>query len=310
MAPLRKLRFSCRFNQPLTGVRFPEGLREMVFGERFDRGIDRAVWLTGLDILELGRDFSKPLVSPGPERGAPLGHKYPLPAGLKNLTLGQEFNRPLSGSELPDGLQALRLGRFSKFRSSVRWPSGLNRLCLDSRMPGYRRFGGGLVGRPLPVELPPKLKSLIFGGLFNLPLTTVAFLSTLKVLDLGYAFDHLIGGEDGGVPLLPDGLEELRLGWSFNRSIAKIPLPVGLKRLIIPCSSKFDQSLAGVMWPLALRSWIWGARSTSRWTQQPSLQRSVSSRSARCSAAPCRVRLFPTDRRACRSVYGTRVGSF
>ena len=56
-----------------------------------------------------------------------------------------------------------------------------------------------------------------------------------------------------GAPLLPDGLEELRLRRNFNLSIENIRLPVGLKRLMITFQSKFDQGLTGVMWPPGLK---------------------------------------------------------
>lgn len=51
-----------------------------------------------------------------------------LPAGLKHLNLGDAFNQPLSGSELPDGLEVLVLCTPFHYLSMRRWPPALNQL--------------------------------------------------------------------------------------------------------------------------------------------------------------------------------------
>lgn len=257
---LEKIAFSCCFDQSLEGVQFPTKLREIYFGDCFAREIAGVVWPKGLQVLMFGRDFNQLLVSPGAEEGAPLGRTHLLPAGLHNLELGERFNRPLSGSELPDGLEVLRLGCMFDYVSSVLWPSRLKRLHLNFLCGTDRLDGEDVVGHPLAIVLPPRLESLVVGKFFNSPLTTFAFPSTLKVLDLGYLFNYPIGGQDGDAPLLPDGLEELRLSVRFNRSFDDTRLPVGLKRRIMPKQCVFNQSLAGVVWPPGLEELNLGGR--------------------------------------------------
>ncbi|CAM9699084.1 unnamed protein product [Laminaria digitata] len=257
---LRKLTLSDNFSQPLEGVAFPSGLRELIVRRFFNREIDGVAWPEGLKILRLGACFNQALVSPdggvlpGGVRGtAPLGPRNLLPAGLKELYLGDAFDQPLGASELPDGLEVLVLGKsFSRVQSVV-WPSGLIRLrllCTWGISRSDPRYFGDL---PRPqVRLPRKLEFLEVGDTFNSSLTTVAWPPTLKVLLLGEKFNRPIGWRAGGAELLPDGLVELRLGAKFDQRLENVRLPAGLKRLIMCDGCKFDQPLTGVSWPPSL----------------------------------------------------------
>ena len=246
---LQKLTFRDGFDQPLDGVRFPPGLREIRSLGKYNRDLSGVIWPKGLEDLAFGDMFDQALGSPDVEGGASRGRKHALPDGLKNLHLGDSFDHSLSGSELPDGLEVLSLGESFDFTASpVRWPSALKHLYVQSPLLYDDEFTLGT----LPMELPPKLERLIIYSDFNSPLTTVAWPPTLKVLDLGCSFDRPIG-KDGDVALLPDGLEELRLGVAFNHSIKNIRLPAGLKCLIAGNEhSAFNQDLTGVMWPPGL----------------------------------------------------------
>lgn len=246
---LRKLMLSDKFDQSLEGVMFPEGLREIRMPHGFNRDISRVIWPKGLEVLRFGLFFNQSLVSPSTEGGDPFCHKHALPAGLKYLKLGLMFNQPLSGSELPDGLEVLTLGQSFGFMSSVRWPSGLKELHTNATCV-EQRIGGGFDRNIRPIELPPKLSVLFVVGIFQSFLTTFAWPSTLKILTIP-AFDYKFDGADGGASALPDGLEELRLEGFSNHSIENVRLPVGLKRLILT-SYNFNESLAGVMWPPGL----------------------------------------------------------
>lgn len=242
---LRKLTLSHVFCHSLEGVRFPEGLREIRFGQNFNSEISGVIWPKSSEILEFGEWFDKPLVSPGAAGGAPLGRKHTIPAGLKRLNVAGGLNQPLSGSELPKGRKELDLEFVFEFLSSVLWPLELERLYLDCAM--------WFINNTSRPWLSPKLKSLALGSLFYFPLTRFAFPPTLKVLDIGSTFNHPIGRADGDAPLPPDGLEELRVSESFNQSIENIRLPVGLKRLIVTQEcSRFNQGLASITWPPGL----------------------------------------------------------
>ena len=245
---LQKLTFRDGFDQPLDGVRFPPGLREIHLLGKYNRDLRGVIWPKGLEYLALGDVFDQALSSPHAEGGASRGRQHALPDGLKNLHLGVSFDHSLSGSELPDGLEVLSVGRLFDFTASpVRWPSALKYLYVKSL-----HMYDDLILRDLPMELPPKLERLTINFGFSLPLRTFAWSPTLKVLDLGHMFNYPIG-EYGDVTLLPDGLEELKLGAFFNRSIENIRLPAGLKRLIFENeTSMFNQRLSGVMWPPGL----------------------------------------------------------
>ena len=166
----------------------------------------------GLESIEFGPDFNQPLVSPGAEGDAPLGRRHALPAGLKHLPLDNSLNHPLSGYELPDGLEVLGICASYDFMSFVRWPSGLEELYLGDDGNDDRLICGNFVRSTLPIGLPPNLTLLEFGNLFNSPLTTVAFPPTLRVLEFGHTFNHPIGRDICDVSLLPEGLDKLPLG--------------------------------------------------------------------------------------------------
>ncbi|CAM9473251.1 unnamed protein product, partial [Laminaria digitata] len=194
--------------------------------------------------LNLGEQFNQPLSGNA------------LPTCLEVLNLWCEFNHSLSGSELPDGLEVLVLSSYFEFWSSIRWTSGLKQLRIGHALGGDQFVGGG--GHRM--DLPPNLEFLLIGDYFNLPLTTVAWPPTLKVLNLARSFNHPIGATGGDGPLLPDGLEVLELSMEFNRSFEHLLLPVGLKSLIMSEDSNFDQGVAGVTWPPGVEKLTLGDR--------------------------------------------------
>lgn len=223
---LRKLTFSEYFNQSLefhaaggVGVSFPQGLREISFGSRFDQEVARVAWPKGLETLTFGDGFNRAFASPGlgysygdgstggrmptdaiAAAATPLRISPPpsflLPAGLKVLVLGDGYDHPLRGAELPDGLEKLVIGKSFSFVASVRWPSGLKWLHLSCKW-GSNVGGGGGDGGDRPrssrwLTLPRGLEYLDVGDQFNSPLDSIALPATLKVLNLGSEFDHPI----------------------------------------------------------------------------------------------------------------------
>ncbi|CAN0451090.1 unnamed protein product [Ectocarpus sp. 12 AP-2014] len=348
------------------GVVFPKGLREVVFGGRFNQAMDDVVWPERLRTLTFGDKFNQAFPSPGigysyraravgtggptnaltggtvttppppfPAAAAAAAASPPpppsflLPAGLKELVLGDGYNHPLAGGELPDSLEKLVIGQSFSFVSSVRWPAELRRLELSCRWGDARAGslgGGGSRRQWRPsccLSLPKRLEYLDTGDGFNSPLDTVSLPASLRVLILGSAFnypldhalDHADSGGGGGnnnnnhnndhnnpqeeenqaqrvqqqqqgrgggssshrqqqqqqqpsdldaalalalPPLLPGGLEELRLGAAFNRELETARLPERLKRLVFVAESKFDRPVAGVRWPRGLEELRFG----------------------------------------------------
>ena len=233
---LQELTLSEFFNQPLEfrdggkgGVSFPAGLRRIVFGGQFNQEVSSTAWPGGLQFLAFGDKFNRAFVPPGAEpRGFPGGgggggggggpaarepvpssppfppRSFALPAGLKALVLGDDYDHPMSEGELPDGLERLVIGKSYSFLPSVRWPAALKRLELSCRWGGGGGGGGGDGGgagvaagggyrAPQPwLILPPRLVYLNVGDGFNSPLDRIAFPASLRVLVLGSAFDHPI----------------------------------------------------------------------------------------------------------------------
>eukprot|EP00903_Cladosiphon_okamuranus_P013973 g12994.t1 len=321
---LQELTLSEYFDQPLEfkdgggGVSFPRGLRRIVFGGRFNQEVSSTVWPEDLEVLAFGDKFNRPFVPPSVESrytaaagggggggGGSVGRRpapaptpppipprsFALPARLKTLVLGDDYDQPMGGGELPDSLEKLVIGESFSFVASVRWPAGLKRLELSCRWGGGGGVGGGGGNRAPPnwVTLPPRLEYLDVGDGFNSPLDNIAFSASLKVLVLGAAFDHPIDhtgidllaeineAQSRGLrqrrppssnlkealdhrpaPILPDGLEELRIGKAFNRDIETARLPNRLKRLVFSLDSQFDRPVASVVWPAGLEELRFG----------------------------------------------------
>ncbi|CAN0466350.1 unnamed protein product, partial [Hapterophycus canaliculatus] len=107
-----------------------------------------------------------------------------LPPGLRVLTLGDDYDHPMNGGELPDSLTRLVIGKSFSFTSSVRWPAQLKRLELACR------WGGGGGRSSAWLTLPSGLEYLDVGDRFNSPLDGISFPASLRVLIFGSEFNH------------------------------------------------------------------------------------------------------------------------
>lgn len=262
---LQKLTLSDRFNCPLRGgggscgggdrregggdfararLCWPERLREISFGPAFDQDISQAQWPGSLEVLRFGKCFNRPLH--GMEGGVPVeagigggvaaltydrNSKSYLPAGLKELELGNDFSGSLSVTHLPRRLESLQCGPRCRLPSPLPksdWPPGLTRL-----------VGLGDLGY---VGFPASLKVLRMDDLFHSSLRGVTFPATLRVLDLGESFNQPLVNDAA----LPEGLAELRLGKAFKGDIESVDwwLPRGLKRLIFSEASGFNKAVS------------------------------------------------------------------
>ena len=75
---LQHLELADRFNESLARVKFPGGIKTIIFGWNFNQSLDEVT----------------------------------LPAGLQTLTLGDHFNESLADVTLPAGLQTVTFGNF------------------------------------------------------------------------------------------------------------------------------------------------------------------------------------------------------
>ncbi|CAK9085073.1 unnamed protein product [Durusdinium trenchii] len=202
----------------LAQITWPNSLRHLTFGERFDMKLDGMCWPSGLLTLNLGDQFSQPLEG------------VHWPSSLQSLTLGCSFNRSLEGMKWPSQLQSLRLGeRFNQSLERVIWPESLQHLtfgsdfnqslecinwpsCLASLSLGDH-FNQTLELMAWPVNL----RSLIFGLQFNQSIEQLSRKwSSLQTLSFGEHFDQ-------SRVTWPSGLRHLSLG--FNQSVDPKSLP-------------------------------------------------------------------------------------
>lgn len=317
---LRRIVFGGRFNQEVSSTAWPQDLEVLAFGDKFNRafvppgvessyadgggggrdgGVNGSGRSNGGGIDGSGGSGGSGGRRPAPEPSPPSipRRSFPLPAGLRALVLGDDYDQPMSEGELPDSLEKMGIGKSYSFVASARWPTCLKRLELSCRW-GSGGAGGGAGGgsgigggnrAPHWLTLPPRLEYLDVGDEFNSPLDRIAFPASLKVLVLGAAFNQPIDhtgfdqlaeineAQSPGPrlrrlpfavlkealdrrppPILPDGLEELRVGKAFNCDIETVRLPKRLKQLVFALDSQFDRPVVGVKWPAELEELRFG----------------------------------------------------
>lgn len=121
---LQQLKFGYEFSQPINSVRWPKSLRELTFGCRFNHEIRDVIWPASLERLTFIGCFNQPVES------------VRWPASLQHLSFGNYFDQRLTAAEWPARLQELRLRnpRYSHSLRHVRWPVGLKRLVVRSKL--------------------------------------------------------------------------------------------------------------------------------------------------------------------------------
>ncbi|CAM9550804.1 unnamed protein product [Scytosiphon promiscuus] len=147
---LRELTFGQWYNRPVHGVAWPSRLEKLTFGEGFNQPIDRVSWPPSLRRLTFGLYFDQPIRGaswPASLRELRFGHYFnqPIdrvvwPASLERLTFGLKFNQPIGEVAWPSSLRELTLSRdFAQPIDDVEWPSSMEHLTI-----------AGPVGAPLP----------------------------------------------------------------------------------------------------------------------------------------------------------------
>lgn len=147
---LRELTFGQWYNRPVDKVAWPAHLEKLTFGEGFNQPIDRVSWPPSLRRLTFGLYFDQPIHGaswPGSLQELRFGHYFnqPIdrvdwPASLERLTFGLKFNQPVGGVAWPPSLRELTFSRgFAQPIQDVEWPGALEHLTI-----------AGPVGAPLP----------------------------------------------------------------------------------------------------------------------------------------------------------------
>lgn len=168
-----------------------------------------------------------------------------------------------------------RTGRVPSVRAqAVRWELSAQRLAMGGdglAAVEYMVFDNDASDLVHNAVWPTKLKTLIFGHMFNSPvdetawpahlleltfgvhfrqpMDDVAWPKSLRKLTFGAAFNRPIDGVKW-----PASLQELTFGYFFNQPIHEVTWPESLRVLVF--GKEFDQSLDGVAWPTSLQRLI------------------------------------------------------
>ena len=159
------------------------------------------------------------------------------PRGLKHLVLESGLEACVETISWPPSLRSLACGgNFNQSLTGMMWPVALQQLWLG------HYFNQPIAG----VDWPASLRRINFGKRFNQPITTVVWPSSLQQVTFGKVDD---GDDDTSLPPFPEQ-ENLEL-W-FQEPITAV-WPDLLEEIQIVGSNKFNQSIAGVVWPAALQ---------------------------------------------------------
>ncbi|CAM9333902.1 unnamed protein product [Ectocarpus sp. 4 AP-2014] len=168
--PHRRIsRLTFRVGLPLSQVVWPEGLRGLKFGWRFDHPLDHPLPDSLID-LHLGGTFNHHIEGvTWPPRLAVLrfGDRFnrqvqlvAWPATLQSLTFGSSFDQPIEAMTWPSGLEVLRLGdAFNHPVQAADWTSATNLRILE--------FGTAFRCAVADVAWSPGLRELHFGPCFD-----------------------------------------------------------------------------------------------------------------------------------------------
>lgn len=250
---VREMVFGEKFNQSVRDIVWPGGLRELTFGCSFNQAVNGVVWPLGLKRLRFGKSFNKAVdgvawprflehVTFGQAFAQPCANTG-WPATLREITFGQEYNQPLSSESLPPALEQLTLGhKFNRpIDGVVSWPPTLRVLTF-----GWH-FNQSLKG----VALPRTLEVLSLAGVYNKPLDDVHLPPGLQKLTLGGHFNQSLTAV-----LWPDTLQELCFGWAFNQPLNHVDWPLSLTKLAL--GYRYNQPAEHMKWPEKLESLNFG----------------------------------------------------
>ena len=85
------------FNEAIDDMKFPDSLRALHFGDKFDQSLSKVAFPSSLDVLSVGGDFRKSLDG------------MSLPSGLRSLVLPASLQQQMDNVRRPDGLESLAI---------------------------------------------------------------------------------------------------------------------------------------------------------------------------------------------------------
>lgn len=203
--------FDDKLTDRVDEIVWPNGLKRLVFGERFNNSsLDNVAWPPSLQQLTFKLCFDQPI------------DDIRWPVSLQQLVFGTSFNQRIDATSWPPSLRSLTFGiHFDQPVHAVKWPPSLTSLTF-----------GDWFSQPIDeVEWPASLKFLTFGDWFNNSLRGVVWPSSLTGITFGRRFNQLIDDVQW-----PPNLQQLTLGRAFQQHLANQSalFPSSLKRLTIP----------------------------------------------------------------------------
>lgn len=235
----------CSFNRPIESVAWPKALETLWFADPTDSYLPIGRFL---DMFTMRIDVAS------------------FPSSLREIFLGDRFNRSIEGVGWPRGLERLSLPGFNRSIRHVQWPPQLRslefvspsniRLWADGGtdqefIAGYdrdSRTGKRCFNQPLGTTLPPSLESLWLPYEFDQPLGSVAWPSGLATLGLAFDLSHYqVGAEPDPFVngyqavraiMWPSNLQALFL---FNNSLFPITYPKGTKMAVLASIETFSE---------------------------------------------------------------------
>ena len=249
---INRIVFGKHFNQPLSGTDWPPLLADVELGYWFDQDMNDVVWPETLRRLSFGERFNRPFNCwPVRLEAILFGEAFNqaltevvFPPGLKKLLLKWDFNTSIYGVEFPDTVEHLEFrGVFDKPLPTV-LPARLRKLILSTS------FNQSIDD----IQFPGRMKEVTFGFHFNQPIGRVKWADSIERIMFGFQFDQpLVDAE------WPRYLRTLTFGHSFNQSLVGVRWPAAVQE--ISFGWQFKQPLAEVDWPPGLRSLTLGGNS-------------------------------------------------
>lgn len=248
-AGVRELRLGGAFNRCIRKIAWPASLEQLSFGYRFNKPIDGVRWPATLKQLTFGDKFDQPL--PLMQDASDAGVAIAWPPNLESLVFGADFSHKVAGGgfdgggRLPTSLRRLTLSEgFQQHVDAVDWPSRLEELSLDCV---YVSDLGP--GRPAAACLPKGLKKLRMDLSFHQSVQDVFPLlpGTLQELQFGDQFNQPLDG------VVWPRLNKLAFGESFNQPIENGHASFPPELQILKFGSSFNQPIMSVVWPPSLR---------------------------------------------------------
>jgi len=223
------------FNYPIDIDVLPKNLKELRFGDSWNRYQDLTTLPSSLTKIVFGKKNYKP-----------LNESLIFPKNLKCLIFGDRYNQPLSDAfgnrVLPDGLTSITFGE--NFRQELMndrnervLPDSLTELTFG----GY--FNSKLNNNLNESLLPENLIKITFGTYFNRYIAPGILPQSLTHIIFGHQFNQPLSKD-----ILPLSLIELEIGGNFRKMLNRDSLPLSLIKLTIPYSHAhrhdlFDEKL-------------------------------------------------------------------